>query len=623
MAEEIRAVEPSPPPAPTGLADELAAAVARARADVARIVRALTLDADADAVSALRALAARAAAADAPATEVSLLDEAAAAISALALALRAVDKFVAAGLRSADDAQARALLEFAVELAAPADAAACHAPRAPQAAPPPASAALAGAVATLVNELGSAFSGHELFALTALRSDASPASNRAREALSVAGVNLDGRRAAESGEFVDKKGFFKDVESERNTLWNRSDHKEKVIAMLSPPRPSRADAELGALLDVDDVRIGVWNILGNSAFAQSAVDAAGENGSTRRESAVSKAGNLARLVAAERWTACALQEVSQVNTLAKHAGAHAALKLWSFVTSGKIGDGVNTGYGEKAKGEAAVFGFDTCAWTVAHGPVVYPESYSPSGAAPYDFARRPALLLLRSRVAPDALLALVSVHLDPKLDDACREAAALASHAAPWVDAELTSFAHVDIARVTVAICGDFNLAPPGHGKAEATAAWAGLVHAGFASTKEDETPSNVPDFGDTPAAEYDNVFVRGAPGRAAARVIDTARDARFSRLANEVDAAAAAVDGLIKARASAPQVIRDFVTNFVTFSDKAAEAVSTMRKAARMEFLRTWSAFAQQRARVVRDCATDPTPPLTLSEKATTSRSR
>lgn len=562
--------------------EDIATAVAAARRALAQL-----LGADVDAVSALRAAAP---------------EQAAAAVYALAEALRpAVPSGLChifrgriAAARPAFDeepavvaerrlfsatgapADTRALLEFALSLAAPADALALEVvAHDVGGAPPPPSDTLTAVVLALFRE-GERFTGHELFPHRALRGVALPGAAQVRNEVKHPGVTKRGHEDANRGRF--------DSRNDKNFDGRSPSLKESPLAireltvreLLAPPRHALDDSALSALLNIDDfARVGVWNMHGNWAFEADE----GAGGDERRSSARVKAEHLGLLIAAERWSACVLQELSRDNTLVDGfvRPLLPTLRLWRFETSQRIGRGW------QSRSESAVFGFDSCAWERVLEPTVLPEDFAPApGFMPFAFTRQPALLLLRSRVRPGAHLALISAHLDPASDTAPAEAAALTTHLLPWLTQQLTERApHVDAARVTVAIVGDFNLPPPGRGAAYATGAWAGLIAAGFASTKADNVPTNVPDFGAL-GFEYDNAFVRSAPGRAAAHVVDIARDVRFSRLANDIEAVAAAV-AAIRLRSSPHDLVRTFATHM-------EEEYRVLRSSSRDEFVLEWS---------------------------------
>ena len=149
--------------------------------------------------------------------------------------------------------------------------------------------------------------------------------------------------------------------------------------------------------------------------------------------------------------------------------------------------------------------------------------------------------------APQALIfvprviALVSVHSDPVNPLAQNDARAIGLHIPEWVKRKAGEVS-VDPSRMTIAIVGDFNLPPPNHGTAVKTAAWEVLLGQGFQSVKEGRTPTNV--VGqfrpDAPNHEYDDAFLKGAPGRAVARVIDVCREP-YSRLAADIETASKA----------------------------------------------------------------------------------
>lgn len=251
------------------------------------------------------------------------------------------------------------------------------------------------------------------------------------------------------------------------------------------------------------------------------------------EFALSKLRALALLIASERLTVCALQEVPTANCVEElaHSGPFQCLPSWSFITSATIGPGLFQ------VAEAAAFGYDTLAWepllASSSAVAVYPGASGPTPA--FAFKRAPAVLFLRSRVHHPRVLALVSSH--NKADEGGEvtgqvkaEAAALAEHALPWVHREAQARGVVDLGDLAVVFAGDYNL-PPGR----VGTPWAGLVGGDHSFTPALLTPSCgatnvVAEFtsGGAPHT-YDNIFAHvpwvpkaaGHDGVRESRVVD------------------------------------------------------------------------------------------------------
>lgn len=322
-------------------------------------------------------------------------------------------------------------------------------------------------------------------------------------------------------------------------------------------------------------------------------DDAALKASQRRARAVSKVAALARLVASERWTAVAIQEVAVDNVFADYARAEPLLSEWRWVTSPLTGVGVQN------CPEASVFGYDPRVWMLAPvvGSVDGTTAVDVFPKERFDFERAPAALFLHSRVHERAL-AIVSVHLRPRgkkkgelsgadpLTGTRNEVRAL-EHVAAWLPSAAAARG-CDPASLTDVIVGDFNLAPPNHnerGDVDAPGdAWDPVIGAGFVSSKADGTPSNVPEF-TSYAAEYDNAIVRGAPvpSRAPrAVVVDTTG---FTVLAADVAVVERALGALPKQPSKREKGALQHDAVIVSFAESMRASFIECKKDARLRF--------------------------------------
>ena len=510
-----------------------------------------------------------------------------------------------------------ALQRLAVELLAGADVAAEK--PSPQ---------LVGAVEELVDG-GDKLEGNELFGYRVLSSGKKKGGRAAAAACGAgAGAADDARERAAARESAARERAIKfwykeDLDalvagSRGAAAWSPARCKKETAgtpeslaaAMLSPPAANERD--LDAVFDDCFARVGSWNILGNAAFRGSAAAAAavatataaapfaaadavsGAKALARTKkaakdasavaSSLGKAESLTKIIHRENWSAVALQELPVGNTLDALMRGSPLAAHWAFVSSACVGPGMSTGKvaAGGANGEVAAFGYDRRAWVVVDGPAVVGDPAAP-------LLRRPAALVLRSRLHPRRRLALVSVHLQP--ERASAEAAALAGVVAAWWAAACEAAA-ANGHSLCAALLGDFNLA--------SAFAGAALAAAGFAPADGGGAPTNVHDFAEAPQRrELDAALVRATwPARAAAAAVDIARaqaphhhcdvgcldDCQYSALATCLDAAARAVAAMPDdADTQRAPLVRDFVA-------KTRNMLKGLRGAAVADFRSAWS---------------------------------
>ena len=616
-------MQPSQPAPPRASLSTLVLTAAAVRSELAQLAR----GGGANALLALEgdslASAARAASALAGATlELAAADEEAA-------AREATPVFDRTRLDAKNRPAARELFRLAAALAARSNAAG------------PLAEAILGAF-----RAGDALQGAEVFAIAALRDMAGAEKERAffESSLKEKGATAEGVKAAKSGTWIASSplnavsNFLKKSKADYSPR-RLGDVSEKNMvrdaeALCSPPTLDMS--ALAAALDIDDfARVGSWNIAGNSAFAEtnkhealqmdsdgaddgtnaarsgggiaSRVAAAGVDASVRarrrKESALAKTIALERLIRIERWTVVALQELRVDNVLAQLVRAHTALGLaWRFATSERIGAGLHAQ--TTGVGEALVFGYDSRVWAPLC-PAADADSDAPPPisvfASSANFVRKPAALFLRSRAHAPRVLVLVAAHLLPYKGEnmpAMRAEAMALDGVKPWAIREAYRLGNVQPSDVTVALVGDFNLAPPGHNTAKETAperAWDAVEAAGFVSAFPRDAPcvaSNLPEFAlvrprpDAPRLQYDGAFVMCAPdcehglGAARAAIVDIARPP-FSPLAAELEAAAAVLDALPEAPAS---------HCVCEFAAQVRCLYTALREAAKRDFVGAWS---------------------------------
>ena len=380
--------------------------------------------------------------------------------------------------------------------------------------------------------------------------------------------------------------------SDAELLSPESEAARMLAIARSPPRAP--PDELAAALGLGSMGIlGTWNVWGMTVFASGPPEPApaepqgggdgeevsgsedGEEGEVGEDAAAtdltgksiarvdlnakSKVDVLCQLVAAEGWSACALQEVPLSNTLHELLQRRATMRTWSTATS------VATGRGFSGRQEAAFFAWDELQWKHAGGPYVYGAT---SSSAPNAFARAPAVLFLRSRTFPEHVLALVSSHLkacaavkkggwsaaceapgdssvsggsggsdsaavpaatppiplspsplppyQPASDPLAAtraEARALGELVEPWVRELVAHRTELAGAAVAIAFVGDFNLAPPGHEEDKRTSpqgAWDVLAGAGYTCCLGSGNHySNITEFSrkEQGGKEYDGVW--------------------------------------------------------------------------------------------------------------------
>lgn len=239
------------------------------------------------------------------------------------------------------------------------------------------------------------------------------------------------------------------------------------------------------------VRLGTWNLCAYSNFF----------GHGLPESLVDKMACLNNMAAAHQWSVIALQECpASLDYKASFSTAIASNTYLAGLTCAGLDQRI------AAQGEVDVerhaFLYDPAQWELAAGPLAYPNPGKP-GRDACVYKRRPLLIVLRSKSAPQYGLALVSVHLKStgeKEDNEqnIRELTGLPA-VAEWASRKAAEVAGLQAA---VALAGDFN-------RIYSDASYGPLRLAGYGPSLE-SVPTNQWELMITAGQQYyDNVWVQ------------------------------------------------------------------------------------------------------------------